>query len=239
MIASQEFPDIAEALPEHKVLGDANPDWTFRTEQKDEFYLEVSAISMQKLIDDLQAFGGRIPTSRIMNASKNALYFEVVFPDDPRQYDPATIGTAIIESAKTQQLPTTFIHNNAQIFVDLLQTRYKLPQLPREELNDAGFLKSTRLMEGRLAYTLATKISFKSIDKKINEKKRSNKLDKIGNAWLCIFLATSELNMFANDITTINRLRGRISRSKWLKGVIVAELFYDTIGNWQLRYIRV
>ncbi len=167
------------------------------------------------------------------------MYFEVVFPDDPRQYDPGAIGTAIIENVKTRRLPTTFTHDGAQIFVDLLQTRYKLLQLPREELNATDFLKATRLMEGRLTFTLAMKISFKSIDKKIDEKKHSNKLDKIGNAWLCIFLATGALNMFANDSTTINRLRGRISRSKWLKGVIVAELFHDTVGNWQLRYVRV
>lgn len=239
MISTREFPDIAQALPEHKVLGDSNPDWTFRTRQKDEFYLEVSAISIQKIINDLQAFGGRIPTSKIISSNQAPLYFEVVFPDDPHGYDPAAIGASIIKSAKTQQLPVTFTHDGARLLVDLLSTRYKLPQIISKELNDTGLLKSTRLMGNRLAYTLATKMSFKSIERKIDEKKRSNKLDKIGNAWLCIFLTPGELDALINDSTTISRLRTRISRSKWLKGLFITELHNDTVGNWQLRYIKI
>lgn len=142
MIASQEFPNITEALPEHRVLGDSNPDWTFRTKQKVEFYVEVSAISIQKIIDEIQAFGGRIPTSKV-------------------------------------------------------------------------------------------------IGRKIDEKKRSNKLDKIGNVWLCIVITTNELRTFAKDSIVINRLRARISRSKWLKGLVVAELLSDRAGNLQLRSIRI
>jgi hypothetical protein len=239
MIASQEFPNITEALPEHRVLGDSNPDWTLRTKQNDEFYLEVSAISIKKLIDDLDAFGGRIPTSKIIGSNQEPLYFEVVFPDDPRKYDPAAIRAAITEIVKTQQLPIAFTHDGTQILVDLLSTRHKLPQLISEELNESGFLKSTRLMGNRLAYTLATPTSFKSIGRKIDEKKRSNKLDKIGNAWLCIFIPASELDAFAKDSMVFSQLHARIARSKWLKGLFVAELLGDTTGNLQLRYIRI
>ena len=239
MIASQEFPNITEALPEHRVLGDSNPDWTLRTKQNDEFYLEVSAIAIKKLIDDLKAFGSRIPTSKVIGSNKEPLYFEVVFQDDPRKYDPAAIGAAIIRNVKTQQLPVTFTHDGVQILVDLLSTRHKLPQLISEELNENGLLKSTRLMGNRIAYTLATQISFKSLSRKIDEKKRSNKLDKIGNAWLCIFIPANELDAFAKDSMVIRQLLARISRSKWLKGIFVAELFGDTTGNVQLRYIRI
>ncbi len=239
MIASQEFPNITETLPEHRVLGDSNPDWTLRTKQNDEFYLEVSAISIKKLMDDLDAFGGRIPTSKVIGSNQEPLYFEVVFPDDPRKYDPAATGAAIIKNVKTQQLPVAFTHDGAQILVDLLSTRHKLPQIISEELNENGFLKSTRLMGNRLAYTLATQMSFKSIGRKIDEKKRSNKLDKIGNAWLCIFIPANELGAFAKDSMVISRLLARIARSKWLKGLFVAELLGDTTGNLQLRYIRI
>jgi len=239
MIAEKEFPDISQALPEHKVLGDSNPDWTFRTKQGLEFYLEVSAITIQKIVDDLQAFGGRIPTRQIISAHNDPLYFEVIFPDNPRNFDPGTIGRLIAEAARTQALPATLTHNGLQILVDLLSTRRQLPQLISNDLNSGHLLKSTRLMGGRLAYTLATKISFKEVTDKISQKKKSNKLDQIGNAWVCIFVDDTELKNFSKDGTTIKHLQTRVSRSKWLNGVIVAGRYQDTNGNWKLSYVRI
>lgn len=237
LIADKEFPDLSEALPEHKVLGDSNPDWTLRTKQSTEFYLEVSAVTIQKVIDDLQSFGGRIPTTQIIKSHSDALYFEVIFPDNPRQYDPATIGKSIAAAARTKTLPANFTQDGIRVLVDLLSTRRQQPQLISDELNSGHLLKSTRLMGDRLAYTLAAEISLKSIDSKIDEKKRSNKLDKIGNVWLCIFLDV-DLENFSKDEATIKRLRLRVSKSRWLNGLIVAGRYQDA-DTWKLSYVRI
>lgn len=237
LIADKEFPDIGEALPEHKVLDESNPDWTFRTRQGHEFYLEVSAVTIQKTIDDLRAFSGRIPTARIIRSYSDALYFEVIFPDNPRKYDPAVVGKSIITAARSGTLPSNFTQDSVRILVDVLSTRQQQPQLISDELSSVRLLKSTHFMGDRLAYTLATEISLKSIHNKIDEKKRSNKLDKIGNAWICIFLDWG-LEDFSQDEATIERIRSRISKSKWLNGILVAGRYQDA-DIWRLSYIRI
>lgn len=237
LIADAEFPDISEALPEHKVLGDSNPDWTFKTKQGAEFYLEVSAVTIQKVIDDLQAFGGRIPTTQITKSHSDALYFEIIFPDNPRKYDPATIGRIIATVARTNTLPANFTQDGVRVLVDLLSTRRQRSQLISDELNNTHLLKSTRLMGDRVAYTLAAEISLKSIDSKIDKKKRSNKLDKIGNVWLCIFLDV-DLENFSKDEAAIKRLHLRISKSKWLNGLLVVGRYQDA-DTWKMSYIRI
>jgi len=238
VIADKEFSGIDQALPEHKVLGDSNPDWTFRTKRGSEFYLEVSAVTIQKVIDDLQAFGGRLPTAQIIRSHSAAIYFEAIFPDNPRKYDPAIIGKLIITTARTKPLPASLTHDGVRVLVDLLSTRRQLPQLISDELNSVNLLKSTRLMGNDLTYTLAAGVSLKSVDNKIDEKKRSNKLDKIGNVWLCIFL-DMDIEEFCKDEATLDRLRLRVSRSKWLNSLIVANRYPGKMDTWGLSYIKI
>jgi hypothetical protein len=237
LIADKEFSDMSQALPEYKVLDDSNPDWTFRTKSGTEFYLEVSAMTIQKVIDDLQAFNGRIPTAQIIKSHSQPLYFEVIFPDNPRKYDPSAIGDSIVAAAKVKKLPAHFTQDGVRVLVDLLSARRQRPQLIRDELNGGNLLMSTCLLGERLAYTLATDASLKSIDSKISKKKRSNRLDKIGNVWLCIYL-DSGLEGFSKDEAAIKQLRLRISRSKWLNGLIAAGRYQDA-DIWRLSYIMI
>jgi hypothetical protein len=239
LIAEKEFPKIKTALPEHKVLGESNPDWTLRIDNDYEFYLEVTAISTQKTIDDLNAFGGRIPTSKIINSYPEPLYFEIVFPNNPRNYEPQLVGKSIINIVKTKTLPKAVNENGLDIFVDLLATRYQLPQIIRPALNSIHYMKSTRLMGGKLAYTLSTEISLKTIENKIDEKKKSNALKTIGNAWICIFVDGTKLEDILENKILMDRLQKRISQSTWLKGIIIVNTYNDTEGNWRLSYFRV
>lgn len=238
LIVEKEFPDVTSALPEYKVVDESNPDWTFRTPSS-EFYVETTAISIQKTIEDIQAFDGRLPTGQIIKSFPQPLYFEIIFPDNPRKYDPGIIGKLIINAVKTQQLPINFVDNGVQIFVDLLSNRQNLPQIISSQLSNIRTLKSTRIMGNRLIYTLATQILLKSIEDKINEKKYSNGLKKLGNAWICIFASDTNIEDLSKDKDFIKQMQARISKSKWLKGIIVADLSFDAKETWRLSYLKI
>jgi len=236
-IVGREAPGITMALPEHKVLGDKNPDWTIRTESGGEFYIEVSAISIGKPIDDLQAFNGHIATGKIKKAWPEPLYFEIIFEDNPRTYDADAIVRAVVGAAKAGRFPSKLSCGSARIMVDLLASRDGRHQIISDEIADTEYLKSTRLMGGELAYTLATKVAMKTVNTKIDEKKKANRLDKIGNCWLCLFV--DSLDNIADDAGTIATLERRVENSLWLDALILAGLHQGTDGSWDLHYLLI
>jgi len=239
MIVEVEFANVNQALPEHRVLAESNPDWTLRTKQGEEFYLEVSSIQIRKVIDDLEAFRTRIPVEKIIRSNSEPLYFEVIFPDNPRNYDPAAIGRRIADLGRNMQLPFFVQDDDLSILVDLLKNRYQLPQIISEQLLDRRFLKSTTFVNGRLTYTLAVQRILRSLEDKIRAKKQQNNARQIGNICLCIWVDSEEFGHISDNTQMIERLRDRTSKSKWLKGVLVCTLFQDTSGSWEIKYIKI
>ena len=235
LIIEKETTDITQALPEYPVLDDKNPDWTIKTQTGAQLHVEVSAILSTKIADDLAAFSGQLQTSKTISASQTPLYFEVIFNDNPRDHDAAIIGQALVKAAKIGGFPTRFECDGAIINVDLLANRYTRQQIISDELNSTSYLKATRLMTDKLTYTLAAKIGLKSVERKIDEKKKSNKLDRIGNVWICIFIdrALSEIEL---DNATTERIRLRIKGSKWLRKVIISKLAWDPDESCDLQY---
>jgi hypothetical protein len=238
-IAEHEFTNMAEAVAEKEVRTGGRPDWTIHTEGSEELHLEVSAISIRKLIDDLNAFGGRLPTGQIIRSHTAPLYFEAIFDDSPRKYDPAEVGGKLVAAAKADSFPAAWAHKGVHGFVDLLSHRHELPQIISDELASQRYLKSTRMMGDKLAYTLAIPVSFKSVETKIDEKKKSNKLDKLSNVWLCLFLADERLSELTQDGQTLRKLKRRIGKSAWLAGVILVDGQAGRADSRTLRYLKV
>ena len=56
---------------------------------------------------------------------------------------------------------------------------------------------------------------------------------------LCIWVNSGEFAKISNDIQMAGRLRDRISKSKWLKGVLICTLFHDTSGRWEIQYVKI
>lgn len=239
LIVEVEFPSVSQALPEHKVLDEANPDWTLRTEHGAEFYLEVSAIQIQKVFDDLIAFRTRIPAERIVRSNVEPLYFEIIFPDNPRNYDPAIIGRRIADAGRNLQLPVTVQYCDIHIFVDFLKNRYQRQQITSDAMLDKKLLKLFHITNHRLAYTIAVQPVLRTLEDKIRAKKQQNRSRQIGNMYLCIWVNSGEFAKISNDIQMAGRLRDRISKSKWLKGVLICTLFHDTSGRWEIQYVKI
>jgi hypothetical protein len=179
-IAEHEFV-MLEAVPEMEVRTGAKPDWTIRVEGSKEPNLEVTAVSIRKLMSDLNAFAGRLPIRQIIRSSPAPLYFEAIFDQNPRSCDPASVGRRLVAAGRSARFPADWEHDGVHGFVDLLNRRQERPQIISDVVSSERYLKSTRLVGDELVYTLAMGVSFKPIDAKIDEKKKSNKLDQLDN----------------------------------------------------------